>query len=91
MMATTDTTRADALITKYIGPHPSKPGLMNAWLKERGVPVWAIIGHLEVVEGDADQAASDYAVPREAIDAALAYYERYKPYIDARLLLNRDR
>jgi len=32
--------------------------------------------------------ARDYALPREAVEAALAYYRRNKEYIDARLLLN---
>ena len=90
-MATTEINRADALIAKYIEPHPSKPGVSNAWLTtDRHVPVWALIGHLDVVEGDVDQVARDYGVPREAVDAALAYYERHKASIDARLTLNRE-
>lgn len=91
MMATTNTTRADELIAKYIEPHPAKPGLSNARLTtDRHVPVWALIGHLGVVEGDLDQVAHDYGVPREAVDAALAYYERHTAAIDARLVLNRE-
>jgi uncharacterized protein (DUF433 family) len=90
-VATTDTTRADALIAKYIEPHPAKPGISNARLTtDRHVPVWALIGHLEVVEGDAGQVAHDYGIPREAMDAALAYYERHQAAIDARLVLNRE-
>jgi len=54
------------------------------------VPVWALIGHLDVVDGDVDQVAHDYGIPHEAVDASLAYYERHKPSIDARLALNRE-
>ncbi len=90
-MATTETHNADALITKYIEPHPSKPGTSNGRLTtDRHLPVWALIGHFDVVEGDVDQVAHDYGVPREAVDAALAYYERHKASIDARLVLNRE-
>lgn len=90
-MATTEARHAEALIEKYIEPHPAKPGLSNARLTtDRHVPVWALIGHLDVVEGDVDQVAHDYGVPREAVDAALAYYERHKASIDARLVLNRE-
>lgn len=90
-MAKTHIESPDALIERYIEPHPSKPGVSNARLTtDRHVPVWALIGHLDVVEGDRDQVAHDYGVPREAVDAALAYYGRHKASIDARLLLNCD-
>lgn len=73
-MATTEIRNADALIAKYSETHPSKPGTSNARLTtDRHVPVWAFIGHLEVVEGNADQVAHDYGIPRKAVDAALAY------------------
>jgi uncharacterized protein (DUF433 family) len=91
MMATTEGNHADALITMYIEPHPSKPGVSDAWLTtDRHVPVWVLIGHLDVVQGDVERLARDYGVPREAVNAALAYYERHKASIDARLTLNRE-
>lgn len=89
-MATTDTTRADALIAEYIEPHPAKPGRAFARVKEPyGVPVWALIAFLADGFSNADQVAHDYAIPREALDAAIAYYQQNKAYIDAWLLLNR--
>jgi len=90
-MAKAHTQNLDALIEQYIEPHPSKPGISNARLTtDRHVPVWALIGHIDVVDGDVDQVARDYGVPREAVDAALAYYQRHKASIDARLVLNRE-
>ncbi len=90
-MAKTQIESPDALIKRYIEPHPNKPGLSNARLTtDHHVPVWALIGHLDVVDGDVDQVAHDYGIPHEAVDAALAYYERHKPSLDARLALNRE-
>jgi len=89
-MATTSMHNADALIAKYIEPHPAKPGLSNTRVNVRGVPVWALIGWLEDDYSNADQVARDYAIPYEAMEAAIAFYERNKAVIDARLILNRE-
>jgi uncharacterized protein (DUF433 family) len=88
-MATTGTTRADALIAEYIEPHPAKPGRAFAREKTRGVPVWALIATLADDFHNADEVANAYAIPREAMEAALAYYQQNKAYIDAWNLLNR--
>lgn len=82
----------DALIAAHIEPHgdPRKRDRGEYWLKERGVPVWAIIGYLQGGgEGDIDVVASDYGVSREAVEATIAYYERNKALVDARLMMNR--
>ena len=42
------------------------------------MPVWLIIAHLHVVGDDVTQVAADYALPSEAVEAALAYYRRHK-------------
>jgi uncharacterized protein (DUF433 family) len=89
MMATTEIHNASALIARYIEPHPAKPGRAFARVKERGVPVWALIGFLAEDFSNADQVAQDYRISREAMDAAIAYYQQNKAYIDAWLLLNR--
>ena len=88
-MATTEINRADALIAKYIEPHPAKPGRAFARVKEYGVPVWALIGFLTEDFSNADQVARDYAIPREAMNAAIAYYQQNREHIDAWLLINR--
>lgn len=79
-----------ALIARHVEPHPYKPGRAEWRLKERGVPVWAIIGALTPTGDNADQVADDYGISREAMAAARAYYERHKALIDARLELNND-
>jgi len=78
------------LIERYIDLDTDRypGGRADARLREYGVPVWALIGQLRALSGDVDQVASDYELPREAVEAALAYYRSNKEYIDARLLLN---
>jgi uncharacterized protein (DUF433 family) len=73
---------------EWIEPNPQRPGAADMRLKEYGVPVWALIGHLEVVNGDITLVARDYDIPGEAVDAALAYYNRHKAVIDARIAAN---
>jgi uncharacterized protein (DUF433 family) len=77
------------LIEKYVVVDASYPSPDRAWLRGYGVDVWALIGYLDVVDGSLDQVATDYDLPREALDAALAYYRRHKNVIDARLTLNK--
>lgn len=80
---------AQDLITRYIEVDPYRPSPDEAWLRDSGVPVWAIIGQLEVLKGDIEQVASDYGVPVDAVEAAIAYYWHHKPAIDARIQANR--
>lgn len=91
--ATTGTgTRQDrvdqALIDRWVEPNPYKRRIDEARLKGSSVPVWAIIGYLEAASGDIAQVAADYDVPREAVEAALAYYRRHGFLIDARIAAN---
>jgi uncharacterized protein (DUF433 family) len=75
----------DHSIDRYIVRSPqTTPD--RALLAGSGIEVWAIIGYLRGF--DIDQTATDYDVPREAVEAALAYYERHRKVIDARLELN---
>ena len=78
------------LIEKYIEPNPNRPGVAEARITGYGVSVWALVGYLEAVHGDIAQVADDYGLPREAVEAALAYYHRHKGLIDARLAANSD-
>lgn len=48
----------------------------------------ALVGHLEAVYGDVTRVAEDYRLPREAVEAVLAYYRQHKPLIDARVEAN---
>ena len=76
------------LIQQYLEPNPHKPGIDEVRLKEYGVPVWALIGHLPAVDGDRFQLAREYDVPLEAVEAAYHYYLHYRPIIDARIAAN---
>lgn len=81
----------DELVSRYVdvnGDRRSPEERANARLRNYGVPVWALVGQWRAVDEDVDQVAQDYELPREAVEAALAYYRRNKKYIDARLLLN---
>jgi hypothetical protein len=40
----------EALIQKHVEPHPARRGRSEWRLKERGVPVWALIGGLVLTE-----------------------------------------
>ncbi|TAK20102.1 MAG: hypothetical protein EPO26_18555 [Chloroflexota bacterium] len=90
-MATSKTKLHDErLIAEHVEPKDFRAGGRADARTSGGVPIWALIGHLRVVEGGVDEVASAYDLPREEVEAALAYYRRNKAYIDARLLLNSD-
>lgn len=78
----------DALIEHYIEPNPNRPGLDEVRLKDSGVAVWALIGYFQTPGADLERVAADYEVPVAAVEAAAAYYRRYKGLIDARIALN---
>lgn len=69
-------------------PDPHQSGFGEYRLKDRGVPIWAIIGSLTETADNIDEVAAAYAIPRDAVLAALAFYERHKAAIDARLAQN---
>jgi uncharacterized protein (DUF433 family) len=81
-------TADNALITWYLEPNPNRPGPADWWLKDYGVSVWALVGYWLTVGRDADRVATSYAVPIEAVEAALAYYTQNREIIDARLAAN---
>ncbi len=80
--------REAALIARYIDADPNGRGPAEARLVEYGTSVWALVAYWRACEGDAAAVAQDHHIPIEAVEAALAYYERHKSLIDARLLLN---
>ena len=81
-------TATDVLITEYIELNPDRPGLDQARLKESAVAIWALIGYLRGTNGDVDRVAADYEIPREAVEAAIAYYERHRALLDHRIAIN---
>jgi uncharacterized protein (DUF433 family) len=78
----------ERLIGLWIEEDPHKRPVADARLKEYGIPVWALIMHLQAVDGDLDQVARDYEVPHEAARAAVAFYHRHKAAIDYRVTMN---
>ena len=49
-----DERESDELISRHVEPHPSKAGAAEWRLKERGVPVWAVIGALVLTANPAE-------------------------------------
>ena len=80
----------DALIAQHIEPHPDPVKQGHGWyrLKERGVPVYAIIGATSPSFDNLDDVADAFGVSRDAVSAAVAYYQRHQAAIDARLSAN---
>jgi len=82
-------TSDEALVARYVEENPYRPGAANVRLvSPYGVPVWALVGYLSVVENDPVRVAEDYELPLEAVEAALAYYRQHKTAIDARIAAN---
>lgn len=78
------------LIDAYIDSDTDRyhGGRADARLRRSGVSVWAIVAYLPVYQHDLDQVAEHFGITHDEVEAALAYYERNKAYIDARLVLN---
>lgn len=81
--------RTTELIERYVTEDPYRPGPAGARLRPYGTHVWTIVSYYQqAVQGDVDRVARDYALPREAVEAAVAYYQKHQTTIDARILLN---
>lgn len=78
----------DTLIARHVGPHPSNRGTDEYWLKELGIPVWAIIGSMQANRHDADTVAALYHINRELVEAAWAFYLLHRAVIDNCLAQN---
>lgn len=85
-----DERESDEVISRYVEPHPSKPGPAEWRLKERGVPVWAIIGalvltaspaeHPEVLE---DRAVGPLLGERQAVEQVAQDYGVSRAAVEA--------
>ena len=82
---TIDDATAEALIAKYIEQDPNRSGRHNSRLPDFGVAVWALIGYLR--GATIAETADAYGIPEEAMLAAVAYYQRHRDLIDAKLIL----
>ena len=79
---------ASALIDAWIEPDPYRSGKAEARVREYGVHVWALIGHMPIATWDAEEVARAYAIPIDAARAAHAYYARHAAVIEARIEAN---
>jgi uncharacterized protein (DUF433 family) len=77
-------------VSGLIVPDPSRSGKAEYVLAGTRTHVWAIIGYWHAVKGDIDEVARDYEVPREMIEAAIAYYGQHRAIIDARIEANSE-
>ena len=82
----------DALIARWLEPHPYKGGKAEYRVAGRGVQMWALASYFRTDDGPKadylDQAARAYDLPREAVEAALAFYRRHQVIIDDRMDAN---
>jgi uncharacterized protein (DUF433 family) len=78
------------LIEKYIDLDFSRTpyGRSDAWLRHSHASIWAIVYFNDQYNGDREELARHFGISREEIDAAFAYYRRYKKYVDAQILVN---
>jgi uncharacterized protein (DUF433 family) len=75
----------DQLIARHITFRDRYDDLDDARLAECGAPVWVIIDYLNAEQGDIARVAAAYRTSEAEVEAALAYYRRHKPLIDARI------
>jgi hypothetical protein len=78
------------LILRYVDVDPIHSGPGNVRLKDSGVHVWAIIGFHLANGRSVARTASGYEIPEIEVEAALAFYRRFKWAIDARLAENEE-
>ena len=86
----THTETDDELIARYLEPNPYKPGKAYYRLVESGTPIWVFIGRVEAANGNLAEVADEHEISPAQIDAALAFYERYKEIVDDKRLSNRE-
>lgn len=78
----------DQLITKWIEPNPRRLGADEAQLAHYGVSVWALVGYLSAMDWNVAAVARSFGLPPEAVEAAIAYYQRHRAIIDNRRAAN---
>jgi hypothetical protein len=76
------------LLTRWLEPDPDSASKAAYRIAGYGVQVWALAGYLRDERGPTraylSEAAQAFRVPREAVEAALAFYRRHRAVIDDR-------
>lgn len=80
--------RVQLLLDTEIETAPDDPRPEEARLRQRHIPVWAIIGSLTPDGNNAGAVADAYDISPDAVLAARWFYYRNRSRIDARLLAN---
>lgn len=78
---------AEALIERHVAEDLISPD--RARLTDSGVPIWVLVAYLQAANGDPAATAAEYEISEEEMAAALAYYERHRAIVDARIVLHR--
>lgn len=77
------------LIDRWIEAHNQKPGYAESVVVDNGTSVWVVI-HDWLSDGDLARVRDNWSLTQEALDAVIAYYQRHKQVIDARITLEED-
>jgi uncharacterized protein (DUF433 family) len=76
------------LIARWLEPDPDTADKAVYRIAGYGVQVWALTGYLRGEHGPTDQhldeAARTFHLPREAVEAALAFYRQHPSVLDDR-------
>jgi uncharacterized protein (DUF433 family) len=78
----------DDLIATHIEIQPHRPDPEEARVVGHGYPVWILVDALVAADHDLARVARDYELPEEAVRAAVAFYDRHRAAIDARIRAN---
>jgi uncharacterized protein (DUF433 family) len=78
--------KTEELIRRFIEEDPYAPGIGAARIIGTGLQVGMVISYLRGADWDIECAASAHAIPREAVEAAQAYYHRHERAVDAWIL-----
>ena len=80
----------EAALDAMVAPDPIR-GRSRARLIDAGTPVWALINRMgEPTPEHIARVAREYRISELEVRAAIRYYERNKPCIDAFILLNNE-
>jgi len=83
---------ADELIQRYIVTSYGTPDVnvrKEPFIREKGVPVWVVVGYHLGGHSLADTATA-FALTEEEAQAALCYYQRHEPEIKQRIESNEN-